>query len=875
MRTLHDFQQYVNPTLGRVLSQLAMDKTFERGEGCYLYDKDANRYLDFLAQYGALPFGFNHPRIWEAIEQVRDSFEPSFVQPSCLAAAGQLAKRLIEVAPGMRYVALANSGAEAVEAAIKLARSRTGRRGILAASNGFHGKTLGALSATDKKKYQEVFGAPVPGFAYVPFGDREALAGALASQSYAAFIVEPIQGEGGIVEAPAGYLSYVQEVCQATGTLFILDEIQTGLGRTGAMFAYEDELLSPDIVTVAKALSGGLIPIGACLYREEVFNDDFAMKHTSTFAGNSLACRVGIATLDLLEENDRFLIREVAQNGARMKEALLNLQRQYPEIVGEVRGRGYMLGIRFGINRYNWGADLLGCIGETEVLSSLVVSHMLNFEGVRLGFTLNQGGVLRIEPPLIATWQECQLFIEAFERTLIKIAERNTAHFTAHLTGFEINGAKARTYHRAPATRFPVVADDGRFAFLLHPLTVRNYVDMDSSLGLLSDGQMTKLAACVADNFDPFVIGDAQIISDTGRKAYGEFIIVPRTAEELVRMPYQDSLAEIRAAAKVAQARGAKLIGLGAYTSIVTRSGLYLKNGELPALTTGNSYTVIAGKQSISSVLNQRDVNLSDTCVAVLGAAGSIGRAMSLLLAKDVGRLLLIGNPAHPAESRNRLLQVAGEILRSLWELRLQGAEFSFNSLAETIFTAVSPRHSHTMTTNDWAQLAEEVEDKLGVLRATSDKQLWLPDADVLVTATSAVNELLTPDDLKERAIICDISRPSNVSQAIKAERPDVLVLDGGVVRLPANSQLGFNIDLGEGLVYACMAETMMLALEHHYEDTSLGFELDLRRIAEMERLAALHGFKVAVDQSGVKELVHSACVSEMSAASGCPFHLG
>ena len=164
----HSFAKYVNPDLAKALSQLAMDKVFARGEGCYLFDVCGARYLDFLSQYGALPFGFNHPYIWDAVNRVRETAEPSFVQPSYLNAASELAKRLVEIAPpGMRYVAFANSGAEAVEAAIKLCKAATGRDEILAANNSFHGKTLGALSATDKKKYQERFGAPVPGYRYV------------------------------------------------------------------------------------------------------------------------------------------------------------------------------------------------------------------------------------------------------------------------------------------------------------------------------------------------------------------------------------------------------------------------------------------------------------------------------------------------------------------------------------------------------------------------------------------------------------------------------------------------------------------------------------------------------------------------------------
>jgi acetylornithine/succinyldiaminopimelate/putrescine aminotransferase/predicted amino acid dehydrogenase len=835
------------------MSQLEMDKVFVRGEGCYLYDQSGRRYLDFLAQYGALPFGFNNQYVWRAVEQVRDRFEPSFVQPSYLEAAGELAKRLVKVAPpGMQYVTFANSGAEAVEAAIKLCRSRTGRIGILAAKNGFHGKTLGALSATDKRKYQEGFGAPVEGFDYVPFCDLDALERALAGRFYAAFIVEPIQGEGGIIEAPPGYLAEAGEICRRSGAKLIVDEIQTGLGRTGAMFACETEGVIPDVITVAKALGGGLAPIGACIYREDVYTDDFALKHTSTFAGNTLACRIGLATLDLLEENDRHLIRQVADNGARLKQELQHLKERHPQVLDVIRGRGYMLGVTFNINRFNWGSGLLGCLGETEALTSLVVSRMLAVNGVRLGYTLNHGGALRVEPPLVATWEECEIFLEAFEDTLAALESRNTAYFTAHLTGINVDELKPQSQ----ATVYGVPAPDrgDRFAFLLHPLTMRDYANIDSSLGVLSDQQISRLAQCVAENFDPFVVGDAHIVSKTGQTAYGEFIIIPRTAGELAQMPYYDAMSEIKAAAKLAKERGAKMIGLGAYTSVVTRGGLYLKDDELPALTTGNSYTAFAARQSIEEALEITGRDLSTSCAAVVGATGSIGRAISILLSQGVKKLTLVGNPARPTESKRRLTQVSADILRSIGELGSQGKRPIKRTLADAIYD-ILPAECQDWDRSDWIRLAAEMEQYLCVIHEAYDVHRSLQEADVVVMATNVVGDLAQPEDIKEGAVVCDISRPPNISRAVRMSRPDIFVIDGGVVSLPCDSRLGLNLDMDPGLAYACMAETMILALERRFEDTSLGIDLDMGSVMEMGWLAERHGFRPALDHSNRKPL--------------------
>ncbi|HYG57029.1 MAG TPA: aminotransferase class III-fold pyridoxal phosphate-dependent enzyme, partial [Symbiobacteriaceae bacterium] len=231
---MHRFTQFVNPYLGQLLESINLDKRFVRGEGVYLYDAEGRQYIDFVAAYGALPFGFNPSEIWQAMNDVHAAMEPSFVQPSALEAAGELAERLIAVAPaGMRYVTFTNSGAEAVEAAFKLARAATGRLGIVSTSNSFHGKTLAALSATNRTSYQQAFGAPLEHFYKVPFGQIEALEQLFAEKGseIAAFIMEPIQGEGGIVVPPAGYMAAARELCHRYGALFMLDEIQAGLGR--------------------------------------------------------------------------------------------------------------------------------------------------------------------------------------------------------------------------------------------------------------------------------------------------------------------------------------------------------------------------------------------------------------------------------------------------------------------------------------------------------------------------------------------------------------------------------------------------------------------------------------------------------------------
>lgn len=919
----HPFKEYVNPYLGQLLEQIKLDKKFVRGEGCYLYDDQGRRYLDFIAAYGALPFGYNPSPIWQAIERVHHNLEPSFIQPSFLNAAGELARRLVEITcPGLRYVTFTNSGAETVEAAIKLCRSATGRMGILATTNSFHGKTLGALSATGRSSYQRAFGAPVEGFEFVPYGNLDALEEAFQKhasrrqEQFAAFIVEPIQGEGGIVVPPAGYLKGVRELCDRYGVFLVLDEIQTGLGRTGRLFAYEEEGICPDVLLLAKALGGGIVPIGACIAGENVYNEEFATKHSSTFAANSLACRVGLAVIEWLTADEQRLVRQVAQRGAQLLAGLKRLQQQYSQILVGVRGRGLMLGIEFTCHRQAFPNGLLGVMAEQELLAPAAASYLLNVTGLRVAPTLNGNRVLRIEPPLVISEQECQLGLAAIEEMLSALATYDTARFLHHLVGSTspapvgsepkswggnsqsnrtaqasdpqtcqpqvTRGSKpelgaSRAYDRpnwpqpqakvtslAPALAVQASALPGRFAFLVHPVAWQNYVDFDPSLKAFNEDELRELAFSWNDLVDPFVIGSTEIVSAAGAKALGEFIVVPRTAEELLAAPRSSSIQLIRQAVDLGRARGASIVGLGAYTSVVSGGGLFVR-GRGVAITSGNSYTVVAAAEVALTALEKIGLPPAEASVAVVGATGSIGRGVALLLAEKVGRLILVGNPDRPEHSLKRLAKIAEEIEREAKNgprrpsaasgtvidcLGRQGilspaGMAGSGGRAGTALTKDQPRRQREDIHPDGKSGGQPSAVARSPLEISIAFDKALPEADLVITATNSPRELLLPDHLKAGAIICDMSRPANVSPELSAMRPDVLVIDGGVIAIPGAPYLGWDFELKRGLAYACMAETMMLALEQRFQDTSIGPTLTWDDIHLLERLAAKHGFRV------------------------------
>jgi predicted amino acid dehydrogenase len=443
--------------------------------------------------------------------------------------------------------------------------------------------------------------------------------------------------------------------------------------------------------------------------------------------------------------------------------------------------------------------------------------------------------VLRIEPPLTATWEECEVFLHALTRVLGRIERRNLALLTSPVTGYRTLPEAAETHRTRLQLGTPVPQqrqrrldpqrNEGRFAFLAHPLAWKDFGDIDSSLDVLSDEQLGRLSTALGDNFDPLVIGETRVTGNNGKSAYGEFILVPRRAEELKAMPPRQALNEVLDAARVAKKRGAKIVGLGAYTSVVTQGGLSLKGRDLPALTSGNSYTVVAARQTVRLAAAERGWALPRRAVGIIGAGGAVGQALSILLSRDAGRLVLIGNPDHPAESRERLLQVAGRMVCSL---------------------DVPPSPDRTTL----KRLGEQLIARSHAVSISVEPAEYLPEVDVVVCCTSTTERIVREELLRPTAIVCDVSRPSNVAPEVRVRRPDVMVIESGIVRMPNEATLGFNASIGRGNAYACMAETMMLAIEQRYQDASLGFDLPLEQVLEMERLADELGFRVLLERT-------------------------
>ncbi len=411
--------RYLNPQLGRIVRTLGFDREWVRGEGAHLIDAQGNRYLDLLCGYGTFAVGRNHPDVIAELHGFLDAHSANLPQLGVSALPGVLAQALVERAPE-RIVAMvpANTGTEAVEGAIKLSRAATGRARILYAEHAFHGLTLGSLSLNGDENFREGFGPFVPGCERVAFGDRDALRAALASGEVAAFIVEPVQGKG-VNIAPEGYLAAAQAPCREHGALFVCDEVQTGLGRTGRFFALEHWGLDPDMICVAKALSGGFVPIGGVLVsaavRDGVFDGmERGVRHGSTFGGNDMAAAAGIATLRVLERER--LVERAASLGELLLELTRPLVERY-EIVRDVRGLGLMWAIELGApsggrRRAVWRAIERA---QTGLAAQLLVVPLFDRHRIFCQVAGHRMNVVKALPALVIEEQEIRRFAAALE----------------------------------------------------------------------------------------------------------------------------------------------------------------------------------------------------------------------------------------------------------------------------------------------------------------------------------------------------------------------------------------------------------------------------------------------------------------------------
>lgn len=419
---LHD--KYLNSQMVKVLKTIDFDRHYIRAKGAYLFDEQDNRYLDLLSGFGVFALGRNHAEIVEVLKSTLDADLPNLVQLDVSLLAGLLAEKLVKLTPGgLDRVFFANSGTETVEAAIKFSRYATGKSKIIFCRGCYHGLSLGSLSATGDDHYKKGFGPLVPDFIEIPFNDLEALEQTLAEGDVAAFITEPIQGHG-VWIPDDNYLPEAARLARKYGALFIADEIQTGLGRTGKWWAVEHWSVEPDILCISKTLSGGFVPVGALVCKEWIFDRVFnrmdrAVIHGSTFGKNNLAMAAGLATLEVLESEN--LIEHSARTGAAILDALTPLIQQY-ECLKEVRGKGMMIALEFTepkslMLKLSW--KILESANK-GLFSQLITVPLFREHRILSQVAGHGMNIVKFIPPLILTESDVEWMVSAVNDVVAK-----------------------------------------------------------------------------------------------------------------------------------------------------------------------------------------------------------------------------------------------------------------------------------------------------------------------------------------------------------------------------------------------------------------------------------------------------------------------
>ncbi len=415
--------EYINPQMAKVLKLLGFDPVYVRGRGAHLWDERGNDYLDMLSGFGVFALGRSHPKVKEAIRQYLELDSPNLIKMGTQLLSGLLAKKLVNeyASPGLDTVFFCNSGAEAMDGALKFAHAFTRKRRVLYCDHGYHGLTLGTLAVNGCKEFRSDYEAVLSGGTEIPFGDAARLEAELARGDVAAFVVEPVIGHGVFIP-PEDFLPRARELCTRHGALFIADEVQTGFGRTGKLFACEHWNVVPDIMALSKSLSGGYCPIGAILYPRKVYDTvysslDRCMVHSTTFGQNDLAAVCGLATLEVIREEG--VVENSARIGAYLIDRLKGLAEKY-ELIREVRGLGLMIAVEFGPPRslaLKAGWKMIHGL-DSDLFCQSILMPLMTDHHILAQVSGHGKDIIKLIPPLVLEQADADRFVEAFDHVL-------------------------------------------------------------------------------------------------------------------------------------------------------------------------------------------------------------------------------------------------------------------------------------------------------------------------------------------------------------------------------------------------------------------------------------------------------------------------
>lgn len=804
--TLETSGPHFKPRLNQLLRTLRLDIVYERGQGDLLYYRDSQgaevEVLDLVGGYGSLLLGHAHPALRAEAQRLLASERPVHVQASRREYASLLAHELSKRAQDDYCVTFGNSGAEAVEAAMKHAMLETGARTFIALDGAFHGKTLGALQLTANAAYRDGFELPGLKIIRVPPNDLDRLTSAFnQATDLAGFVFEPVLGEGGIRPIQAEFAQAAAKLCAQRDVPLIADECQTGLGRTGTFLACHQLGVSPDYIILSKALGGGIAKISALLVRRERYRSEFDLKHSSTYADDDFSCAIALKTLELIDDA---LLAACRDKGERLLAGLHRLAGKFPTVIADVRGQGLMIAVEFcHLSRST--SFLLRFLDVQEDLAKVIAAYLLNVHRIRIAPTLSDPLSLRLEPSALISEKHIEKFLTAMEETCSRLVSGDAMS----LTRFLIRGDKEVSNTDGPLrsdARF-IAYDEDRFrecqrhaasvkvAWLCHMIDADDLISLEPSFASASLQEREDYLAQLVPFMSPMAISAVDIRSTLGGVVRVYPILLPFTSRWVQQRLEERRLALPQALVQqgidLARSLGCQMVSLGQYTSIVTLNGTRVVRDGI-GVTTGNSYAVALAMQAIERAHLETGSKPAQSVLVIAGAVGNIGRACAEILAPRYRQTILLGSDKPGSRAR-------------------------LEAFARNIPNAV--------ISTDPAAIGK---------------------GNVVLAALNAVDAPLTTAPFARNAIVCDLSIPASLRPDIAQRRPDLLIIKGGIVSLPFAENLeiaGFPLPTGQ--TYACMAEAMLLGFEG-IRDASFTGSLTPQQVMQVSAMAARHGFELA-----------------------------
>ncbi|MEX0446961.1 aminotransferase class III-fold pyridoxal phosphate-dependent enzyme [Xenorhabdus sp. SGI246] len=663
-----------------------------------------------------------------------------------------------------------------------------------------------------------------------------------------AFLVEPVQGEGGIYPLSAEQIGEINRLKQILGCPVIADEVQSGSGRCGFLVASSDTGLDADYYVLSKALGAGYVKIGVVAIRQESFTPGFDVIQSSTFGEDDFSCQIAHDFVNFLHADQRYLLKQVTQLGEEFRTRLSILKEQYPDVIRDVRGKGLLWGIEFH-DVINSDSYILQNIAVQSSLGYVISGHLLCGSHIRVAPSGSAANVIRVEPSVFLEVEQIIRFVEALSKVCLAIHHADAGFIVAPLLGKK-DLTLSTDYRRMESPQYDGREADYKVAFINHLISASGIREVDPSFSIFSDEELELFVENSTFNLATKPFKAARIRSGNGKSV--EFTLYPLTvtSKMIKKALEKNDLGRLRHEIDVritqAASDGNTAVGLGMFTSIITNNGKSLKNTPI-SVTTGNALTISIGIEALQKSIADRDmVNMR---IAIVGGAGNIGSVYAEILGPQFQEMVLIGSNNHG--SLKKLDMVKYHIYKNIYEQFIVNRMPVTEGLAKRIVESLS-----TMPVDDLIDkenVGMEIDRYLSqnypaqTFIYTSQNISDIENCDVIVCASNASEAFLSVEKIKERAIVCDISVPHNLSDEDILRRTDIKVLRGGIVQTPNNDSLDPRVRayLKEGQIYACMAETVLLGLEEYKGNFSYG-NISVTQVIDIMTIAKKHNFTLS-----------------------------